>query len=112
MNLLRAARVRLFEHNYYGGNFGDKKNADEYIADSLNRWNTAPPTRVRFCEHCGAEVPHLYDFEWQRAHAGVDELDPERSAELLVALSNRHYDSRQYRFREDARESFDGEALW
>ena len=132
MNPLRDARRRLFEHRWYGGNFGRLKNADEYIADSLNRSNHAPPTRVRFCDRCGAEVrwyretpgysvtsgrpghsyhlkcPHVHDFKYE-----MDRIPegPSR-AQLSVAYSEMHYDSHEYRWREDDRESFDGEDLW
>ena len=128
--MLRSARKRLFERRYYG-----RAVSEEYIESDFDRWNRLPPTRMRHCDRCGAEVrwyrespqhsvrtgrpghkyhlrcPYSYDLLHE-----LDKLDPDLPSDRRWAIahsaSQMHYDSSQYRFREDDRESFDPDDLW
>lgn len=130
LSILRSARKRLFERHYYG-----RAESEAYIESQYNQWNRLPPTRVQHCNRCGAEVrwyreypefsertgrpgntyhlrcPHSHDTQHE-----LDKLDPAMPSDRRFAFAqlnaSAHYDSSQYRFREDDRESFDADALW
>lgn len=134
MNPLREARKRLFERHYYSGH-GDAA----YIEAQAAR-NLAPPTRMSFCKECGEAVrwfretpafsvttgrpghryhlkcPHAHDTTYAMEHlpAGTPSNASNR-ARYAQALSEMHYDSGEYRWREEQdenRESTAADDLW
>jgi hypothetical protein len=123
MNILREGRKRLHERGYFG-----RVVSEEYIIDQLNRWNSQPPTRTKFCSRCGSEVRwfreapghsvatgkpgHSYHLKCPRYGDVQHEMSDGADARMAVLHAEMHYTAREYRFREDDRESFNQEDLW